>query len=323
MLINHNRWFLLSSPSGIASTNTLGLSGAFGSVAAGAITSRLDGAHGIAGWLWLFLVEGVTTCGVALIVHWFLLDYSGTSKRVATEERAMAEARLRNDGITSRRTEVGHVKTIIRAFTAAALNWQLCIINPAYMCIIGSLAISYFYPTLVKGLGYTSTNAQYMTAPIYLVTLFVALPVCFFADRHPNRRGLMLVVTMAFGCIFSALTTAIEKFDARYVFLCFINSAIWTGNALGPSFASTALAHVDIEVRAISLAMMNGLGGLAQLYGTALFPATDAPKYLVGFGTFTGTFVFGGALYFLAYILFPNILSNLNAKYLLYALTHG
>ncbi len=144
-----------------------------------------------------------------------------------------------------------------------------------------------------------------MTAPLYLVALLIAVPLSWYADRHPHLRGIMLGINLIFlGGLFSALTAGILDFKARYVFLCFINSAIWTGNCLALSFTSTALGGCDTEVRAIALALINGCGGLAQLYGSALFPAGDAPRYLVGFSTFAACFVVGGAIYIAAVFLF-------------------
>lgn len=37
----------------------------FGGLLAAGILGNLDGAHGITGWRWLFIVEGVITIGVA------------------------------------------------------------------------------------------------------------------------------------------------------------------------------------------------------------------------------------------------------------------
>jgi len=51
------------------------LSGAFGGILAGAITKGLDGAHGLEGWRWLFIVEGVATSGFAFIAYFILLDF--------------------------------------------------------------------------------------------------------------------------------------------------------------------------------------------------------------------------------------------------------
>lgn len=281
------------------------LSGAFGSVVSGAITSTLDGIHGIRGWRWLFIVEGVVTAGISFFVHWTLLDYPHRSRGLTREEQELAQKRLSQDG-TAEYTEgsQGTGQSIFVAFLRAACNWRTWLLVPAYMSILGALAISYFYPTLIDGMGYDSTAAQYMTAPLYLVSLGVALPVCYFADRNPRLRGTFLVINLIVGMVFFALTAAIENFKARYVFLCFINMTIWTGNALGLSFATTALAAVDRDIRAIMLAIMNGLAALAQLYGSALFPAKDDPVYLVGFSVFAATFAVGAVLYGLADMLF-------------------
>jgi hypothetical protein len=51
------------------------------------------------------------------------------------------------------------------------------------------------------------------------------------------------------------------------------------------------------EVRAISLAFVNAMGNLSQIYGAYLFPSTDAPKYLMGFGVISGMCALGVVTY--------------------------
>ncbi|KAJ5101920.1 hypothetical protein NUU61_004142 [Penicillium alfredii] len=282
------------------------LSGAFGSVVSGAITSTLDGTHGVRGWRWLFIVEGTATAGISLIVHWTLLDYPHSSRGLTLQEQDLVQQRLIQDGMadpTGPSSPSENRASLLTSFLQAVCSWRTWLLVPAYMTILGTLAISYFYPTLINGMGYTATNAQYMMAPLYLVSL-VAIPVCFLADRNPHLRGVFLVLNLGTGVVFFALTAGIQNYTARYVFLCFINMTIWTGNALGLSFATTALASVTRDVRAIMLALMNGIAALAQLYGSALFPEDDAPGYLVGFAVLAATFAIGAVFYGVADVLF-------------------
>ncbi|CAI7664772.1 unnamed protein product [Penicillium discolor] len=280
------------------------LSGTFGGVISGAITSTLDDTHGIRGWRWLFVVEGVATAGVSLIVHWTLLDYPHSSRGLSPEERKLAQQRLLQDGIADQGDPKTSNTSILVLLLKALSNWRTWVLVPGYMTLVGAGAISYFYPTLVNDMGYTSTTVQYMTAPLYIASLAAAIPICWFADRKPHTRGQLLVGNMIAGMVFFALTAGIRNYTARYVFLCFINMTLWTGNALALSFATTALASVTRDVRGIMLAWMTSVAALAQLYGTALFPVEDSPGYVVGFSVFAATFAVGAVCYGLADILF-------------------
>ena len=149
-----------------------------------------------------------------------------------------------------------------------------------------------------------------MTAPLFVVALVIAIPTCILADRMSKRNGyfanraFFVTVVLGTGGIFCALAAGIHAYVPRYVFLCFINSTIWTANPLALSFASTCLRSVDPEQRAVSLAIINGSGNLAQLYGSALFPGTDAPVYLKGFGVYAGLLIIGASMYSAAYFAF-------------------
>jgi hypothetical protein len=51
------------------------------------------------------------------------------------------------------------------------------------------------------------------------------------------------------------------------------------------------------ETRAISLAFVNAMGNLAQIYGAYLFPSTEAPKYIMGFSVISAMCALGVITY--------------------------
>jgi len=276
------------------------LSGAFGGILAGAITKGLDGAHGLAGWRWLFLVEGVATSVVSLISAFVLLDFPATTMKLSARERQLAMQRLRADNVQNDNNDEDAPKpTHLGALKLALLNWRVWLFVIGYMAIVGSSTLSYFYPTLVNGLGYTAQLAQYMTVPIYAAAFVVTLITGVTMDRYPQYRGLVLGGWMTFAMLCAIVICVVYNFTARYILLVLMASALWAANGLAISYGSSTFAYMAPEVRAIALAFINAMGNLAQIYGSYLFPSSDAPKYLMGFGVIGGL-CFTGVVSYLA-----------------------
>ncbi|KAI0144491.1 major facilitator superfamily domain-containing protein [Xylariaceae sp. FL1272] len=278
------------------------LSGAFGGLLGGAITSGLDGAHGIAGWRWLFIVEGAATAGWSIIASFILLDFPANTKRFSEAERRLAIQRILADQVRSGTEDVptpGH----LQALKMALSNWRVWLFVVGYMAIVGSSTLSYFYPTLVKGLGYSSNEAQYLTIPIYGAAFVVNGFTGYFMDKRPEWRGWVLGFWMTVAMVASIVTTVVYNFHARYGLLVVIASGLWASNGLSLSYASSTFGDMPDEVRAISLAFVNATGNLAQIYGSYLFPSEDAPKYILGFGVISGLCFTGVASYIALQIL--------------------
>jgi len=75
------------------------LGGAFGGLIAGGVMDHLEGARGIRGWRWLFVVEGAVTIAAAILVSITLPDYPTTWRRLTAEQKHIATKRLNNSGI--------------------------------------------------------------------------------------------------------------------------------------------------------------------------------------------------------------------------------
>jgi len=266
------------------------LSGAFGGILAGAITGHLNGAHGIAGWRWLFIVDGVATIGVAMTAFFVLLDYPGTSKRLTPEERRLASIRIIHDGIATG----GHSSkrlTHWQAFLAAVADPRTYMFLVLFMLDVGAGTISYFIPSICQTMYKDSVKAQYMTVPIYAVAAVCLNVLAWSSDRTGDRRW-HITSALALGFVCSVVCAAVQTSVVRYVMICFVAVGIWSALPLILSWTSNTIS-LPPEKRAIVLALVNAFGNFSSVYGSRIWPKDDSPTFHIGFGVTAG-FLGGG-----------------------------
>lgn len=117
------------------------LSGAFGGLIAGGIVGSLDGAHGIAGWRWLFIVEGGATAFVSLVASFLLLDFPGNTKRLNERERDLAMARMAAESMLVA-TEDSPALSHGQALRQSLSTWK------TWLFVVGYMVYNFFQPAL-------------------------------------------------------------------------------------------------------------------------------------------------------------------------------
>ncbi|KAA1466484.1 MFS transporter [Dentipellis sp. KUC8613] len=204
------------------------LAGAFGGLLATAII-KMDGVGNLAGWRWIFILEGIATCMLALLAFAVLPEGIQGAKFLTEEERQFALRRFRNadknansaplseasQRITDSEKAAGEeVKTEVYVNETGAENiipqeeevfewrevWrgvtdiQTWLTGIAYLGLIVSLySYSLFLPTIVAELGFSGGKAQLHTVPPYVPATVLTIVVAYVADRYKIRGPLILL----------------------------------------------------------------------------------------------------------------------------------
>lgn len=152
---------------------------AFGNLLAIGIL-RLDGVHGISGWRWLFIIEGVLTCAIAIA---FACLLPNTIKKIWNLNQQQADFvrwNFEKDQKQSDQSdEISAFKGLVMAVTDPK-TWMLC---ATLYATYTAAAVNNFFPTVVGGLGF-SRNASYgMTAPPFILSALLMLVNGFHSDK--------------------------------------------------------------------------------------------------------------------------------------------
>jgi MFS family permease len=142
-------------------------------------------------------------------------------------------------------------------------------------------SISYFIPSTLTTMGYTSITAQWMTVPIWMAGAVLMLIFSTSSDMYRERRwhicGCMLV-----GLVCSIIMLTVPNVKVQYAMLCFYIGGIYTAIALILNWTSEVMALPD-QKRSVALAFVNSFGNLSIIWGSRLWITIEAPRYVTGF----------------------------------------
>ncbi|MGY8525305.1 MFS transporter [Paracidovorax citrulli] len=238
------------------------LAGPIGGMAGGPVSTwlmtALAGAHGLAGWQWMFLVEGLP-CVLLGVVAYFYLDDKPAQARWLTDR----ERRLLADDIGTTQAGGHHsFRTVLRDPRIYALAF-------GYFCLIsGIYAVSFWLPTILKGAGVTSTLAIGM----YSAVPYVAAAVFMFvfarsSDRRQERRwhSAMLAFVGA-GALAAAAVTA-DNLMLSLVTITVATASMWAAYTV---FWAMPAEYLKGTAAAGGIALINSIGLLGGFVSPTL-----------------------------------------------------
>ncbi len=277
------KWYPLDRRARIVGlfTCSIGIAGLLGGPLSGALMTFFDGAFGLHGWQWMFLIEGLPACVLGVATLFYLQNEPAEARWLTPAERQ----RVATDVAASNAVGPRGEHTIKRALT----DWRLYLMGIVGLGQICPLyAIGFWMPTTIKGTGITSPLWIGLISAIpYFCSWIALIMVSRNSDRTFERRWHLTATLVAAG--------------GGLVLVGLFSTNVWL-SMIGFSISMSGILAAAPVCWAINTDYMRGSGsavGIALLNTLSLVGGIISPsimgwtKTITGDVT-TGLYVMGG-----------------------------
>ncbi|KAG6810176.1 hypothetical protein H0H92_013014 [Tricholoma furcatifolium] len=236
------------------------VAGAFSGLLAYAI-SFMNGAGGLEGWSWIFILEGILTVLAGILALIVMVDFPETAKydnsSVGEEEHF----------------EMRHLWLAVR-------DWQVWLQILIFMSMVTPLyGITLFLPSIINSFGYSIPISQLLTVPPYVVATIVLFVFAHFSDKLKMRSPfIFLGLTMCligFSINVSTAPHGVKYFGTYFVvagsYAALPGIIAWLSNNLAGQYK-----------RGVGMALQIGIGNFGGAIACNIYRARDAPRYIFG-----------------------------------------
>ncbi|MBP0596338.1 MFS transporter [Paraburkholderia sp. LEh10] len=231
---------------------------------------KMDGFLGLAGWKWMFIVEGLPACLLGFLVLQMLADKPADASWLSPQEpHALQSAFDREGAARQKKKDFAAALKDVRTYILAMISFGFT---------MGSYGIGIWLPQMLKAHGMSVTQTGWMSAVPYF---FATIALLWWAKRVDRRGG--PIASRAAGLLIGAVALGVStNFHQLVPAMTGITLALIGTIAGRTIFYTLPNRFLSGQAAAGGLALINSIGALGGFAG----------PYLVGylkdsFGTFT------------------------------------
>jgi len=150
----------------------------------------LDGVGGIAGWQWMFIIEGLPVVLIGISLLWLLADRPEDVSWLSDDERRIVRERLAAE---HRPREVRHLGAAVRDIRVIILALV------QFGFLVGSYGIGIFLPLILREGKLTEIQIGFVSSACYLAAVIGMILWAGHVDRGASK-----VANLAYSCAVSA-----------------------------------------------------------------------------------------------------------------------
>ena len=241
----------------------------------GGIMKYLDGANGLAGWQWLFVVQGLPASLLGIVAYFYLQDKPEDARWLSASEKKVLQANLDNDQKNVASASHASLGQMLR-------DRKVYVLALVYFLLLGATYTMVFWvPTLVKSWGVTDLMQIGLYAALpSLIGVFGMILIGRNSDKHGERRWHFAasVTLAAIGLGITTLTQGDLSASLAGLSLAVIGIASAT-----PLFFTITTEYLSKAGAAAGIALISSLGNLGAAASPAVTGAitarTGSPVY--------------------------------------------
>ncbi|MFT4063877.1 MFS transporter [Paraburkholderia sp.] len=250
------------------------LAGVIGGPLSGSIMSGLHGSFGLAGWQWLFLIEGIPAIALGFAAYFVLDDRPADARWLSDSEKARIAAALSAARAPDAHTQVRLVEVLT--------NPRIYVMSAIYFSVFMALnAIGFWIPTLLRQVGmHRISDIGWLSGGISVCTAIGIVLIGRHSDRRMERRWHVAGCGFAVAASFLLLPLTAHSIALTVALLIVASVGIYAALSLFWTIP-TAYLHEDAAAGGIAtITAIGAIGGAVSPWLVGMLKASTGSLYI-------------------------------------------
>ncbi|MGR3910546.1 MFS transporter [Burkholderia sp. SR8] len=219
---------------------------------------------GLAGWQWLFIIEGVPAIAIGIVTLYWLTERPEEAAWLEPDERAWLVAKIEDET----RAKQASGRSPVRVRDVFVHGPTLAFAFSKFCVLLAFFGITLWLPQIIKSLGHLSTfEVGAASAVPYVFAALASIVIGRHSDRTGERKWHIAVPAFVGALGFVAASVSANPWLAMAA-LCVAATGLWVANTVFWTLPASLLSGTTAAAGIAFINAFGNLGGFAGPYLT-------------------------------------------------------